>query len=466
MEKRVFFAFFLTLLFLITWSYFVSKHYPPSPPHSRQKTKEEKRVIEIKEEREKLPQVEIGNFFITYSPTGGYVKKIKIKTYQEELLFKNIGFVPQDKEKKYQVKIEENKIIFSHLEEKKEFIFQGYNLKIKLSHPTTLLLFTVPLSPKLWDQRYQEMFYSQKNSLIRKSWKKVKKESLKEIEFVGSRDRYYCISLLKGNYQISWEKINKKEIYVFQDTPIKEINFYLGPQIEKELAKFGLENIIYYGFFHGIGVILIKLLYFFYFLTKNWGTSIVLLSIFIYFIIFPFTAKSTKAMRKIQELQPKIEELKKKYADNPQKLNKEILELYKKYGVNPLGGCLPLFFQLPIFIALYQVFFRFVELKKAPFLWIKDLSLPDHAFKLPFNYPLDYFNLLPVLIVILGLLQQKITSSKVSTDQKSMGLFLMVFLGIIFYTFPACLTLYWFIQNLLTLIYQSRLAEFSRENNE
>lgn len=462
MEKRTFLAFFLTLLFLITWSYFLSKHYPVPSQQEKKEPREEKKeekIILIEKKEEKLPQVEIGNFFITYSPTGGYVKKIKLKSYQEGLLFKNIGFVSQGKEKKYQVKIEENKIIFSHQKEKKEFIFEGYTLKIKFSRPVTLLLFSVPLSPKLWDQRYQEVFYFQKNSLIRKHWKKVKKESLKEIKFAGSRGRYYCISLLKGNYQIRWEKINKKEIYVFQETPLKEINFYIGPQIKKELSKFGLEEIIYYGFFNGIGIILIRLLYLFYFLTKNWGASIVLLSIFIYFVIFPFTAKSTKAMRKIQELQPRIEELKKKYADNPQKLNKEILELYKKYHINPLGGCLPLFFQLPVFVALYQVFFRFVELKKASFLWIKDLSLPDHAFKLPFDYPLDYFNLLPILIVIVGLIQQKITSSKAPSEQKSMGLFFMVFLGVIFYTFPACLTLYWLIQNLLTLVYQSRSAK-------
>jgi membrane protein insertase Oxa1/YidC/SpoIIIJ len=116
-------------------------------------------------------------------------------------------------------------------------------------------------------------------------------------------------------------------------------------------------------------------------------------------------------------------------------------------------------FSIACFCCSLSSIFPLCGIKKSLILWIKDLYLPDHAFKLTFDYPLDYFNLLPILIVIVGLIQQKITSSKASSEQKSMGLFFMVFLGVIFYTFPACLTLYWLIQNLLTLIYQSRLAK-------
>ena len=140
------------------------------------------------------------------------------------------------------------------------------------------------------------------------------------------------------------------------------------------------------------------------------------------------------------------------------------MELFKKYKVNPLGGCLPLFFQFPIFIALYQVLFRFVELKGASFLWIQDLSLPDRAFALPFKIPFlgNYFNILPILIMIVGLIQQKITTSKASSkEQKSMGLFFSVFLGVIFYNFPSALVLYWFVQNLLTFAYQLRISKTS-----
>ena len=136
------------------------------------------------------------------------------------------------------------------------------------------------------------------------------------------------------------------------------------------------------------------------------------------------------------------------------------MQLYKEYKINPLGGCLPMFFQLPIIFALYQVFLRSFELKGAHFLWIQDLSAPDRAFKLPFPPPADYLNILPIIIVILGLIQQKFmtASSTGSSEQKSMGLFFSVFMGVIFYKFPSCLVLYWLMQTSLTLIYQIRIS--------
>jgi YidC/Oxa1 family membrane protein insertase len=178
-------------------------------------------------------------------------------------------------------------------------------------------------------------------------------------------------------------------------------------------------------------------------------------------------------MKRMQDLQPKIEELKKKYKDNPQKLNKETLELYKTYKINPLGGCLPLFFQLPVFIALYQTFFRFIELKGAHFLWIKDLSLPDRAFVLPFSFPFTlpvlhelsqgYVNILPILYMILAVFQQKYTMGQAGgQQQKSMGMFFVIFIGVIFYDFPACLILYWLIQQFFTFLYQSRVSKASQ----
>jgi YidC/Oxa1 family membrane protein insertase len=167
-------------------------------------------------------------------------------------------------------------------------------------------------------------------------------------------------------------------------------------------------------------------------------------------------------MKKMQEIQPLMQELKEKHKDNPQKMQKETVELYKKHKVNPLGGCLPLLFQFPIIIAFYQVVFRFSRLQGASFLWIKDLSMPDRLFRLPFVIPVvgvEYFNLLPILVMGLGLIQQHITASSSNPQQKKIGLFMGVFIGIIFYKFPSALVLYWFVQNLLTLLYQVRLKK-------
>ena len=120
-----------------------------------------------------------------------------------------------------------------------------------------------------------------------------------------------------------------------------------------------------------------------------------------------------------------------------------------------------MFFQIPVIFALYQVFLRSLELKGAGFLWIKDLASPDQAFSLPFPAPFNYLNILPLIIVVLGIMQQKLTlgTSKASQEQKSIGLFFSVFLGVIFYNFPSCLVLYWMMQTLLTVIYQLRLRQ-------
>ncbi len=477
MEKRLFLAFVITLAFFMIYSHLITKFFPqPTPPQvdsekivqeaeqfsPRISQKASPLIQEDEEELNDLPQAAIGNFVVTYSPLGGYIKKIAIEGEEKALPFQNIGFLPEDQEKQFRANVTYNKIQFKGPKGvSKEFIFEGDILKIELNPPPSepIVLFSNSLLSGM-DQRYQEIFYSQDKAIKRKPAHKIKDSTYNNVEFAGARNRYYCFALLKGNYSFKWVKSkNKGHFYLF--SPPEQILIYIGPQIEKRLKPYGLEKIMFYGFFHVIGLGMIKLLYFFYFLTKNWGLSIVFFSVAVSLLLFPFTSKSTLAMRKMQQIQPEIEIIKTKYKDNPKKLQKETIELYRKYKVNPLGGCLPLFFQLPVIMAFYQIVFRFVELKGAHFLWIKDLSLPDRLCKLPFPAPVNYLNLLPILLVGIGLLQQKITTSSASapSQQKTMGLFFTVFIGVIFYTFPSALTLYWLIQNLFTLINQSRLSK-------
>jgi len=482
MEKRLFIAFALSLIFFIGYSHFTSKYFPPSQEIKKKEIKDienievtdrkedgpEKLIFDSPDEPLDLPQCFVGNYVITFSPTGGYIKTISLENESNKLPFQNLGFSPEDKQVQFTPSIQEERIVFRGPGgRKKEFIFEDYRLTIKITPPpsTPLVIFSNFLQPSMLDNRYQEIFYAQGDDFIRFGPAKTKESVHNDIDFVGARDRYYCLSLLKGSYNIRLEK-NESLVNFFLLSPPSEIQLYLGPQIEKILKEFGLQKIAYYGFFHPIGAVMIKLLYFFYFLTKSWGLSIIGFAVFIYFVLFPFTMKSTKAMQKIQRVQPEIGELKKKYKENPQKLQKETIELYRKYKINPMGGCLPLFFQFPIFIALYQVLFRFVELKGSSFLWIKDLSLPDKLFALPFTIPIlniKDLNLLPILIMIVGLTQQRITvSSSTAPEQKKIGLFFSVFIGVIFYNFPSALVLYWFIQNLLTLTYQYRIAKTSQ----
>ncbi|MFH1504591.1 MAG: membrane protein insertase YidC [Candidatus Omnitrophota bacterium] len=474
MEKRLLLAFSITLVFFLGYSHVMSKYFPQQPAaqsvseknSTEQQLPFSEKTSAIFEPQEvqslSLPSQTIGNFIVTYSPLGGYVESISIGTKDNILPFRDIGYLPEDKDKEFKVYISEEKIEFKGpRDSKKEYIFKDYNLTVRYSRlpSQNQLLFSNIMSPSMLNQRYQETFYAQEDIIKRSGAKKVKNAVYKNVQYAGARDRYYCCSLLRGSYDLELAK-SKNKTYFYAFSPLSEIQFYIGPQTDKELKLYGLQGVVYYGFFHAIGMLMIKALYFFFFLTKSWGLSIICLAILIYVILFPFTAKSTKAMRKMQQIQPAIEELKKKYKDTPQKLQKETMELYRKYKVNPLGGCLPLFFQFPIFISLYQVLFRFVELKGASFLWINDLSVPDHLFGLPFGPPVNYFNLLPLLIVVVGLIQQKMTiSSSSSPEQKKMGLFFSVFLGVIFYNFPSALVLYWFVQNLLTLLYQVRLSK-------
>lgn len=469
MEKQLVKTLIVTFLFVMGYMYVMQKYFPKQTQATApiQETKAPvasapASQISIQDDSVKLPEAVIGNFIITYSPKGGYIKKISLKDYNAELLSENIGFIQGEQNIEYEPRIQEDRIIFSADKgREKEFIFEKNILKIKLSPPPDLpvVLFSNPLNPKKLEHKAQEIFYCQNETLQKINVKKIDEKVLSGIQFAGTSDYHFCLSLVKNIRNIKWVK-DADFIYLTIPPPVSEVSLYVGPKIEKELKAFGLEAIVNYGFFHGIGVGLAKLLYFLHSVTKNWGTSIIILAILTYVILLPFTAKSTKAMKRMQEVQPEIEELRKKYKDNPQKLNKETLELYKKYKINPIGGCLPLLFQFPVFIALYQVLSKFVELKNANFLWIKDLAQPDHAIKLPFPPPVDYLNILPLLIVVVGLVQQKISGPMTgSSEQKSMGLIMVLFMGVIFYNFPSGLTLYWLTQNILTLAYQARVAK-------
>ncbi|MCF7908188.1 MAG: membrane protein insertase YidC [Candidatus Omnitrophica bacterium] len=423
--------------------------------------------LEVQTSLEELPQAQFENLFITYSTTGGYIEAISIDNPSNVLPFRKIGFAPGDEDKKYEAWVGPRSLVFRTQDgAEKEFVFDRYRLDIKLgpTPPSSIVLFYNILQDSMLDQRYQEIFYSHDQSIKRTNPKKLKAAAYRNVSFAGSRERYYCFSLFRGSYDIEWAVGQSGQGQLQLLSPESQISMYVGPQTSKSLQEYDLQGIIYYGFFHAIGMMMIKLLYFFYSVTKNWGLSIIGFAVFIYGCLFPFTMKSTKAMRKMQDIQPELEALKVKYKDNPQKFSKEQVALFKEHKVNPIGGCLPLFFQFPIFIALYQVLFRFVELKGASFLWIQDLSLPDKAFALPFKIPFlgNYLNILPILIMIVGLIQQKVTTSKSSSsEQKSMGLFFSVFLGVIFYNFPSALVLYWFVQNLLTFAYQLRISKTS-----
>ena len=299
------------------------------------------------------------------------------------------------------------------------------------------------------------------------------------VSWTGVKERYFNVILKpqqdsEGVILKQFDKpdlasgIRTKRTPIYPGATIEDSYvLYIGPNDLARLGSlgFGLEQIVNYGIFGGISKFLLVVLRAFHKVVKNWGVAIIMLTFLINLALFPLTRKSFVSMRKIQEVQPHIEKLRKVHKDNPQKLNKELAELYRQYNVNPFGGCLPLLIQMPIFIALYQGLIRSIELKGASFLWIKDLATPDSV-HLPFSLPFlgNQIHLLPLLMVIAMFLQQKIStkSSPVASkeqqqQQKFMLIFFPLFFGFLFYNFPSGLVLYWLTNTVLMVIEHSAM---------
>lgn len=240
----------------------------------------------------------------------------------------------------------------------------------------------------------------------------------------------------------------------------EEFFIYAGPQRYEYLESFdvGFENILSRGFFGLFKVWVLKSLKFSHRFTHNFGWDILLLTLIIKLLFAPLTHMSYKSMERMKAIQPKQKALQEKFKDNPQKMNQEMMALYKKHKVNPLGGCLPMLLQIPVFIAFYQVLGETIELRGAPFIgWIQDLSKPDALFVFPSTLPVigNSFNLLPLLMMASMVIQQKLTpQSGVNPEQQKIFALMPIIFGFIFYKMPSGLVLYWFLSNILSILQQ------------
>lgn len=220
---------------------------------------------------------------------------------------------------------------------------------------------------------------------------------------------------------------------------------YVGPAIADTLNSIAphLGLTVNYGWLWFISEWLLWCLKKIYWLVGNWGWSIVILTALIKLAFYHLSAKSYRSMAKMRLLQPRLESLKQRYGDDRQKLMQETMALYKKEQVNPMGGCLPILVQIPVFIALYWVLLESVELYQAPFiLWVRDLSSPD-----------PYY-ILPILMGLTMFVQQKLSPPPADPTQEKIMLFLpIVFTGLFLY-FPAGLVLYWVVNNILSISQQ------------
>ena len=220
---------------------------------------------------------------------------------------------------------------------------------------------------------------------------------------------------------------------------------YAGPEITEDLGKLapGLELAVDYGILWPICQPIFWLLKKAFQLTSNWGLAIILTTIIIKALFYKLSASSYRSMGNMRKLQPKLEALKQRFGDDKQKYSQGMMELYKKEKINPLGGCLPVLVQIPVFIALYYVLLGSVELREAPFyFWITDLSGKD-----------PYY-VLPILMGLSMLVQQKLNPAPPDPVQAKVMMLMPVVFTVLFLNFPSGLVLYWFVNNVLSIAQQ------------
>lgn len=226
------------------------------------------------------------------------------------------------------------------------------------------------------------------------------------------------------------------------------MRLYAGPQeLEKIKALApGLELVVDYGWLTVLAYPLFLLLNWLENLVHNWGVAIILLTVLIKMLFYPLSAASYKSMAQMRKMAPRLQQLKERYGDDRQKMHEAMMKIYQEEKINPLGGCLPMIVQIPVFIALYWVLLGAVELRQAPFaLWITDLSARD-----------PYY-ILPLVMAGTMFIQQKLSPTPPDPVQAKVMMFMPIIFSVFFFFFPAGLVLYWLVNNVLSILQQWRI---------
>ncbi len=310
--------------------------------------------------------------------------------------------------------------------------------------------------------RFQKVFRGAGGCSLRRGESKYSEIS-KFVNWVGVTNRYFFIGIVpeQKNYIFAFDQRTPGKYFLgvsgpyhrgrgFDDT----FQIYAGPKERKILRTYGyrFDTVMSGRILRPLVIFLEWMIRGFYDFTSSYGLSIILMTIVIKIILYPLTRKSFQSMRRMSSLQPKINEIREKYKNNPQQMNRETQALYRKEKVNPMGGCLPMLFQLPIFYALYTVLSSMIELRNESFLWIKDLSMPDTVATLKFYVPMlgdnvarvTPINILPFVMTATTLLQSKLTSGDQSNQQAKMMTYLFpIVFFFIFWNMPSGLVLYW-----------------------
>lgn len=318
-----------------------------------------------------------------------------------------------------------------------------------------------------WDDTTETDRYSFTGpaSLVQGKIEDVKIDKLKEgpvtygqdIGWTSFQSKYFISVVVPGDGTVERVQIQRQGdgIENFVESPYftlqgggqRQLDYlvYIGPKDPEELKAAGhsLDKVVNFGFFNILAQPLFMVLTFFYGFFKNYGISIILLTVLIKLLFWPLTHKSYASMKSMQKLQPEMQKLREKYKSDKERLNKEMMALYKTHSVNPLGGCLPMLVQIPVFFALYQVLLNSIALRHAPFaFWLTDLSAKD-----------PYY-ITPLLMGASMFVQQKMTPTAADPMQAKIFMLMPVIFTFMFLNFPSGLVIYWLVNNLLTILQQ------------
>ncbi|MCX6145367.1 MAG: membrane protein insertase YidC [Ignavibacteriales bacterium] len=297
------------------------------------------------------------------------------------------------------------------------------------------------------------------------------------VDWVAARTKYFAFAIvpkegtsdggyLEGSRATAPDKGALEAYSIAVKMPFKggqeegaSFRIFFGPADISLLKSYGvgLDRIVGLGWTWLIRPIseyvMLPLLNALHYIAPNWGVVIILFSLIIKVVLHPLSRSSMRSMKKMQALQPLMNEIKEKYKDDPQKMNQQVMNLYKEYGVNPAGGCLPLLLQFPVMIALYNVLRATIELRQGNFVWwITDLSIPDRIFTLPFEIPFFAIQDVSGLALLMGVtmfIQQKMSVK--DPRQKAMVWMMPVMMTLLFNSFPSGLNLYYFVFNVLSI---------------
>ncbi|MBU0674842.1 MAG: membrane protein insertase YidC [Proteobacteria bacterium] len=336
-----------------------------------------------------------------------------------------------------------------------------------------------PLSPEATDSRY---LFSGPVALVDGSLEQVKIPDLKkegpktmqgQVAWTSFEDTYFMLAAAADQEEATpqtvrmttgtAEQVNtvlSGQPDIIASGQVKQYRYtiYIGPKKMEALEQAGhdFDRAINFGWFGMVAKPVLVLLNLIYRYIHNYGVAIILVTVLIKMVFWPITHKGMKSMKDMQKLQPKLAKLKEKYKDDKERQAQEQMKLYKTYKINPLGGCLPMLLQIPVFFALYRVLMQAIELRHAPFmLWITDLSAPE---RLAVGFQIPYVGGLPVLTLLMGgsmFLQQKMTPQSAANPEMAKAMmFMPVIFTFLFINFASGLVLYFIVNNLLSMTQQ------------